>query len=193
MNFKILRRRFNIMKCFRHFVSIRQCYLFMSFLTFGIYTDHSFSQNGSEEFRSSAAILVSPSKIVGIPMRVRKKLKLRGCLIPQPEGVENQANVISGSFAEKGQKDFAALCSSNNISHIEIVWGGAVRCQSEVGFANDDDYMQEVSPGKKGFSRVITEALGTTKHSGIDDYFVGKASVIRYCDNSKWVELPGSD
>ena len=152
---------------------------------------------------------LSPSAFTHAPNRVTQRLRKQGCLIPQAQDVPVPNNLISGEFAAKGQKDWAALCSRNGSSAVVVLWGGKSRCDSVLAEADDSLSMQGDGGGKFVYSRMISpigkpEILGHQKayggkvpsvldHQGIDDIFVGKASVTRYCHKGKWLDLQGAD
>jgi len=130
-------------------------------------------------------------------------------LIPQAHDVATPNNLIFGGFAAKGQRDWAALCSRNGSSAVVVLWGGKSRCDSVLAEADDSLSMQGDGGGKFVYSRMISrigkqEILGHQKayggkvpsvldHQGIDDIFVGKASVTRYCHQGEWLALQGAD
>lgn len=151
---------------------------------------------------------LSPSTFSELPSVVTRALQARGCLIPQAFDRAAPHNVIRGEFARKGQTDWAILCSINRVSYILVFWGGSATHVSEVARRPDASYLQEVGEGKIGFSRLITAAgkdfirahqqgadprLPAIDHHGIEDAFVGKASVIRYFYRGAWLELSGAD
>jgi hypothetical protein len=134
-------------------------------------------------------------------------------LIPQLELSPKYAmppnNLISGEFAAKGQKDWAALCSRNGSSSILVLWGGDSRCDGVLADGADSLFMQKDADGIQIYSRAISpvgreqmlkrkEAFGGSVplplvHEGIDDAFLGKASVTHYCNRGKWLKLQGAD
>jgi hypothetical protein len=153
---------------------------------------------------------LSPREFTELPKAVSEKLVNMGCRIPQPsEFTKSKSNVIAGSFAKRGQKDYAVLCSRNGKSHIQVIWGGPQRCASRLQFQDDLGYMQGLGEGVIGYSRAIGVASqraiansqrnyggakpANTKYSGIYDAFIEKASTVFYCANGKWSELAGSD
>lgn len=154
---------------------------------------------------------LSPSKFNQLPKDVAALLIKQGCTVPQPSYFVDQSNlnVISGSFAARGQKDYAVLCSINGVSHIQLIWGGPIQCPSRLQAEDDKNYLQNAGNGKIAFSRAITAASQKTiakyqsefggrkprskSHAGIQDIFIEKASSIFYCENKKWIELAGAD
>jgi len=152
---------------------------------------------------------LSPSSFTDVPNRVLQWLRKQGCLIPQAQDVPTPNNLISGEFAARGQKDWAALCSRNGSSAVVVLWGGNSRCDSVLAEADDSWSMQGDGRGKFVYSRMIApigkqqilehqKAYGgkvpsVLDHQGIDAIFVGKASVTRYCHHGKWLALQGAD
>jgi hypothetical protein len=154
-------------------------------------------------------VRLKPAAFHELPSAIAEKLKALKCTVPQTYDTSKPHNVISGSFAEKNQKDWAVLCSRDGVSVILIFWGGTARCPSEIARSLEKNWLQGIGNNKIGFSRAIGPASKKvileyqrvyggptpppTSHQGIDDYFVGKASMIHYCSNGKWVELTGAD
>jgi hypothetical protein len=66
-----------------------------------------------------------PSAFPNLPLAIQKQAEVRGCEIPQEafEGGTKVNNVISGEFAQRGQKDWAILCSKGGTSSIVVFWG----------------------------------------------------------------------
>lgn len=153
---------------------------------------------------------LSPSAFKELPIAIVKKLEARGCTIPQVAQWPRPHNLIRGAFARNGQMDWAVLCSKEGKSNILVFWGGAARCPSELAPGEVRRWLQTVvGRGRIGYSWAIStvskkdillfhRALGGPKpppidHQGIDDAFVGKWSVIRYCYRGKWRALQGAD
>lgn len=150
-----------------------------------------------------------------LPRDYLRELEQRGCSIPQSvfesERKRPVDNVITGSFARRGQRDWAVLCSIDGVTHIDIHWGGKTRCSSTLDFVADVDTLAEraESEAPVGYGRGIdaasqksmreySDAFNTSvrapdrTHQGIED--VGeKASVVWYCVKGTWVRLPGMD
>jgi len=84
---------------------------------------------------------LEPSSFVSesIPDNVINELKKHGCKIPQAAHIPEPHNLISGEFAKKGQKDWAALCSRNLHSSILLIWGGTSTCPSEIASIPDKE------------------------------------------------------
>jgi len=155
---------------------------------------------------------LSPSTFQGLPTEVRKDLERRGCTIPQlwpGWGGPNPGNVVSGHFRTGRQVDWAVLCSIKRVSAILVYWAGRPDSVDQLASAADKDFLQSMRGDTIAFSRSIAivdaryirehfERYGGTEpppidHEGIDDGFQGKASVVRYWYQGKWLELTGAD
>jgi hypothetical protein len=155
-----------------------------------------------------------PNAFTQLPANIVADLNRRGCTIPQVPGdvgleTPDRQNVIKGEFAKAGQTDWAVLCSVNRVSSILIFWNGSVESVSEIEKRPDIDHLQGWDGGRVIYSRHIApatadfiaghyEAYGGPKpppldHLGVDDQFVGKASIVQYFYNGKWLELTGAD
>ena len=142
-------------------------------------------------------VRLSPDHFKELPRKIIVELRRNGCTIPQA-GLQTDApnNVIRGSFAKSGQKDWAVLCSKQQESMITIIWGGPAKCTSNLEPRKDVKYLQAMGRDGMMYSRQIDvasadEAGGT--HDGISDMFLEKASTIWYCENGKWEARGGSD
>jgi hypothetical protein len=123
--------------------------------------------------------------------------------------IDGRHNVIKGEFSKPGQTDWAVLCSIGGVSSILIFWNGSTLKPAEIEKAPDQDRLQSWGGDKIVYSRAITpvdakyiqdhyQAYGGEKpppinHQGVDDAFVGKASVVLYLDRDKWLHLSGAD
>lgn len=142
-------------------------------------------------------------------MAIIDDLERRGCTIPQAYGLGEEHNVVQGELKKKGQKDWAVLCSVKRSSAILIYWNASPKDVSRVANGRDADFLQEVEPGRIGFSRLIDiadanylfgryKAYGGPKpphikHQGINDIWVEKASEVHYLHRGKWLKLQGAD
>jgi len=156
-----------------------------------------------------ATIRLDPSQFANLPRPVTAELHRRGCTVPQVYADKRPHNVIRGSFTTRAQVDWAVLCSRRRTSSILIFWGGNPTTISELESKPDAGFLQVVNPGQIGFSRAIGvaspkyirehhEQYGGPKpppltHDGINDMFVGKASVVWYWHRGKWLQLQGAD
>ncbi len=151
-----------------------------------------------------------PDAFVDLPAAVVADLEQRGCTIPQVwPGVE-QSNVVRGRFTRSDQADIAVLCSRDRVSSILIFRRGSANDVVELAQAPDRGYLQGMGGGIIGFSRSLGvvdseyirehhEAYGGREpptvldHDGINDAFVGKASMVWHWYAGEWLELTGAD
>lgn len=158
---------------------------------------------------SNLDVFRSPSSFKQLPRAVVSSLTKEGCRIP-PGIIEKKiiaTNVISGEFAQKGQKDWAILCFINGHSYIRVFWGGPAQCASRIARREDisateveewGGYDIAIGPVDKKFIMEHYEAYGGVKppkitHQGINYSILGKASVVYYCHIGQWLELSGAD
>lgn len=167
--------------------------------------------DGRAKFDLAAAQIrrLPPDAFPNVPATIRGTLRLRGCLIPQPAGNDQPRNVIQGEFLTKGQTSWAALCSIHGASSILVFRDPTDTKPGELARAEDKSYLQGLGSDTIGYSRAIQTVDGkyiTTHyrafggpqpppidHQGIDDAFVGKASVTHYWHKGAWLGLQGAD
>ncbi|MBV9612370.1 MAG: hypothetical protein JO091_07850, partial [Acidobacteriaceae bacterium] len=145
-----------------------------------------------------------------LPADVRNELRRRGCTVPQVPGEKKPHNVIRGEFIQRGEVDWAILCSVHRASTLLVFRPGAASKCLALASGADIANLQGAGEEKIAYSRAITAVgrayidehyrayLGTKPpvpidHQGIDDAFVGKASVVHYFYRGKWLELQGAD
>ncbi|MDQ1407114.1 MAG: hypothetical protein QOG55_2743 [Acidobacteriaceae bacterium] len=150
-----------------------------------------------------------PSAFPELPTKIKRELERRGCTIPQVSADKKPQNVINGEFTGKGRTDWAALCSLNRASTILIFRNASAREPLELAPEPDADnlqagagtaieYARSIKPAGRAYILKHYRAYGgpkppTVDHQGINDAFVGKASVVRYFYAGKWLELTGAD
>ena len=154
-----------------------------------------------------------PAAFKQLPQNLVADLERRGCTIPQvpPEASMSKGlqNIIRGEFQKPGQTDWAVLCSVRRVSSILIFWNGSEIKPAEIAKMDDIDGLQGWAGGKAVYSRLIDpvgkryiidhyQAYGGPKpppidHQGINDVFVGKASVVMYWYGGNWLQLSGAD
>ncbi|HEY3443637.1 MAG TPA: hypothetical protein VGK29_22960 [Paludibaculum sp.] len=138
-----------------------------------------------------------------------RELQRRGCTIPQEAFTKKPHNVIKGQFAKPGQTDWAVLCSVKGTSSILVFWNGSELNPADISSGPDIGSLQGLGGDEIGYSRAISpverafimdhyHAYGGRKpppidHQGIDNAFVGKASVTMYFHEGKWLCLTGAD
>ena len=187
--------------------------LFLILLLFGRLEVESATQGSVPvdlEQADRATIRLSPSAFPELPGAVRRELERRGCVIPQAFSNRDPNNIVRGRFTSSTQKDWAVLCSRRHVSSILVFRGGSVTSVAELARWPDRNYLQNVGPGGViGFSRELGVADPTfirehhewyggpkpppLTHDGINDMFVGKASVVWYWYARRWLQLTGSD
>lgn len=149
-----------------------------------------------------------PSAFPQLPKAIVSELNRRQCTIPQADAPKPN-NVIKGSFTGKGLTDWAILCSRAGESTILVFNGGSTKTVSQLAKGPDKISLQTLGDGKIGYSRMIApvdgagivryqQAFGGPKpspidHQGIEDCFLGKASVILYYYRGRWLRLTGAD
>lgn len=150
-----------------------------------------------------------PSAFPELPAVIRGELDRKRCTIPQTDGYAKPHNIIQGSFTGKGQTDWAVLCSQGGDSTILVFNGGSIEPVWQLARGPDKNSLQVVGEGKIGYSRMISPVNGGSivryhkefggpkpppiDHEGIEDSFVGKASVILYYYRGTWLRLTGAD
>jgi len=154
-------------------------------------------------------VRLSPAAIRSLPANLIKELERRHCTIPQETLGRKPSNVIKGEFAKPGQTDWAALCSVNGVSTILVFWKGSEKNPAAIAATEDHIYIQGFKKDQARYSRGIRTvakdfilrhhaAYGGPKpppinHQGIDDMFVGKASVVWYYFDGQWLKVAGGD
>lgn len=144
-----------------------------------------------------------------LPPAVAGVLRTRSCGAPQPGPAGPPRNVIRGEFFAKGEAGWAVLCSVDN-STMLLAFRNDRDTNPDTVIASDDrNYLQGLDGDNIGYSREITaagrdfilrhyRAFGGPEpppidHQGIDDAFLGKASITWYFHNGKWLRLQGAD
>lgn len=149
---------------------------------------------------------VAPSEVRGLPEAIRQYLEALGCTIPVPAWSDGLTNVVRGEYRRPGQDDWAVLCSIDRVSRILVFWNGDVSEVPVLAEAPDRQYLQRDESGRLLFSRAIGNVnpngirhrwpaghLPAVAHAGIEDHFLGKASIIHYHFDERWITLQGSD
>jgi hypothetical protein len=169
------------------------------------------TQTTSDDWRHAdeATVRLGPDAFPALPLGLRTALVQRGCTIPQPyaSGGQKKKNVITGEFTSAGQTDWAVLCSREKRSAILLFRGGRSDQVDSLAEAPDAQYLQVVASGREiGYSRLIAVAtpalmrrhsrkgtLRAADHDGIENMFLGKASVVWYRSGGKWIQVSWSD
>jgi hypothetical protein len=157
-----------------------------------------------------ATVRLPPATFSQLPKNIVAYLKAQKCSIPQAFSEPTPHNVIRGQFARSGQFDWAVICSRMRVSAILVFWNGSTKSVAEIARSDDKHYLQRINGDEEiGFSRVIGvvgkkyildhyRAYGgvkppKSKHQGINDAFVEKASSVHYFYRRRWLELQGAD
>jgi hypothetical protein len=162
------------------------------------------------EQADAATVRLTPAAFAGMGADLREALERRGCLVPQSFSNPVPHNIVRGRFTSAAQLDIAVLCSRQRASAILVFRGGSAALVAELAGRPDADFLQVVGSGAVvGYSRALGvadptfiqqhhERYGGPKpppldHDGINDIFVGKASVVWYWHNGRWLQLQGAD
>jgi hypothetical protein len=153
---------------------------------------------------------LSPAAFLELPANLVQELQRRQCTIPQETFSKGRNNVIKGEFAKRGQIDWAVLCSVNGISTILVFWNGSEKSPAAVAPKEDGGYLQGIGGDQFGYSRGI-EPMGTADieryhdpdhlgiplppidHHGINDQYIGKAFLVWYYYDGRWLKVAGGD
>jgi hypothetical protein len=154
-------------------------------------------------------VRLRPSAFPELPPALAAELAQRGCTIPQVPEIAGRHNVIRGHFLHADQIDWAALCSVNGTSSILVFRNGSPANPLSVEPRKDIDalqgwggdriiYSRQIAPVNKAYIMEHYNAYGGPKpppidHEGINDVFVGKASVVLYRYKQNWLHLSGAD
>lgn len=156
---------------------------------------------------------LAPREFHQLPQPIVRALEARGCSIPQlwtyddphfKSEFRKPRNVIRGSFRQRGQVDWAVLCSCEDSSSIVIFWDQRASGATELDRSRDEGWTQDVDgQGNLGYSRFIAKASPErilrdnpgvkTMHDGIEEGFAEKGSTIYYYGGGRWTELGGAD
>ncbi len=154
-----------------------------------------------------------------VPAAFARELDSLGCTMPQlpPVWESFSRNVITGSFARRGQTDWAVLCSRAGVTRILVFWGSPSTCPRELEFGEEKQELEEIAGGQPEYLRWIvrydsagiagipvygseaevmaarTEVFAGRGHDGIGDVFDEKGSSTWYCMNGRWINLGGGD
>lgn len=148
----------------------------------------------------------------GLPPAVVSTMRELGCQIPQPYEAPHRPgpqNVISGHFFDAGTESWAALCSVSGTVRLLAFRGPFDTAPVTLVGGLEISYFQMLDEQKAGFSWLITPtgpsvirryheayggpALPPLAHDGIESHFLGKASVILYWHDGRWLRLQGAD
>jgi len=145
---------------------------------------------------------LSPAAFPDLPARIRSLMEADGCRVPQDPSLARPHNVVSGEFAGRGQRDWAAFCSANGTTTVRIYWGGPIRCPA-LGYSGSDvsmlqDYEFYMHLGADSPQQLVAAAkefdlkIPSITHDALD---IGseKGGSAKYCDRGKWISVVTSD
>lgn len=174
------------------------------------------TQGGPDRWAQADASIVRhpPGRFADLPLRIRLDLERRGCRVPQSDvdGPVGSHNVINGQFTATGRDQWAVLCSIRDTSRILVYTNDSTSAADSLAPGADRLSLQQVEMGRIAYSRRISAVpseavrararradtnmdLASIVHAGIEDAFLGKASVILYYNASgrSWLRLIGQD
>ncbi len=147
-----------------------------------------------------------------LPQAVAAALKRMGCAIPQAfeSPMRRRAhNVIRGRFFRAERDSWAVLCSVRDTVRLLVFRDESDENPETLQGGLESACMQTTGADSAGFSWAITVAdealirrynsalkgppLPPLEHEGIESHFLGKASVILYWHNGRWLRLQGAD
>lgn len=154
-------------------------------------------------------VRVPPAAFQSLPPAITNSLVRLSCKIPQPAGETGLRNAIRGEFFDRGKSGWAVLCSVAGRTRLLVFRSDIDTAPEVLGEAEDKSHLQGQASGTIGYSREITTVGGefimrhytnyggpkppAIDHHGIDDAFLGKASVTWYRHKGKWMGLQGAD
>ena len=144
-----------------------------------------------------------------LPATVAGILRARHCTVPQPALGGAVHNVIRGQFFANGEAGWAVFCSADHATSLLAFRNDRDTNPVTVSTSEDRQYLQGLDANHIGYTREITAAgrdfimrhyranggppPPPIDHQGIDDAFLGKASVTWYFYQGKWLHLAGAD
>ena len=154
---------------------------------------------------------LQPNAFSDLPASIRADLEQRGCSVPQsyPDSIPH--NVIRGRFTSPDEVDIAVLCARDSTLTILVFRGASTDSVAELAsqphlderIAGDTAstfwHSRAIDSVDSSYIRIRFEAYGGPKpppvldHEGINDIFVGKASVVWYWYGGRWLQLQGAD
>lgn len=153
---------------------------------------------------------LQPSAFSDLPASIRRDLEQRGCTIPQSYPDSTLHNVVRGRFTSRDEMDVAVLCAKDSTTTILVFRGASTDSVAELA---SQPHLDERMPGDtaevfwhsraidaadSSYIQIRFERYGGPKppvidHEGINDIFVGKASVVWYWYGGRWLQLQGAD
>ena len=134
---------------------------------------------------------LEPKDVDALPSEIAEQLAAEGCTIPK--WIYEFGGFTKGQFATAGQTDIAVLCKNEKGNFIRIFWSNQAPCPDTI-----KSFGQFVTTVDEKYITDHYEAYGGNvppkiTHEAINDHYVEKSSIVKYCHNGKWLELTGAD
>jgi hypothetical protein len=164
-----------------------------------VFSEHLGSGFAETVAAAAKVVRLKPGDFRQLPRAVTKRLNVLGCLIPQSPSLTTPHNVISGSFAVRGQIDWAVVCSIDGETAVLVFWGGLAGCGERLGRTFQDtegleDFKWNFVIRKISAAQINKrDIVETANHDGID---VGTSTYVpdgpmlytgNYCDGESWL------
>lgn len=137
---------------------------------------------------------LEPTLFTQLPAPVRSGLTRLGCTVPQTFMARRPENVIHGSFTARATREWAVLCSVSGTSAILVFRSNSAEPIARFAEAADETFVQSVSPGRSGYSRLIS--AGPRSADGLNpihDAYIEKASTVWVRVGQRWQAKAGTD
>lgn len=157
-----------------------------------------------------------PDDFADVPTATIEALHRQGCLIREPaRGFPDgpPRNLFQADIGRAGQRDWVALCSTNGVSHIVVLWAGSAQCPALTETTADDGgcppgYAAEAQYLEAGNARDVVwnaHAIGVEDskipapfkeqpdHQTIRVTNDENVSLELYCVGGRWFELNDGD
>ena len=149
------------------------------------------SMNNLAKAQEPEFTYLEPSEVNELSEDIVAALNTENCKIPK--WIFEFGGVTKGEFATAGQEDAAVICKYENKTEIRIFWGGSSSCNSRI-----KSHGQFISTVGEKYILDHYHVYGGPNppkidHQAINDHFVEKSSIVKFCDKGKWVELTGAD
>jgi hypothetical protein len=147
--------------------------------------------------------LLPVSSFPDLPPAVAAQLHGRRCMIPQSFEAQGPENVIHGAFRSAGSNDWAALCSSLDVTTLYVFFAGQFDSPIPLRSQPDTAWLG-AEPGSDVFGSawgISTRSLADLQssrlaatgiafdHDAIEDANLERSITVRYCDAGRWIAL----
>ena len=154
---------------------------------------------------------LQPSAFPDLAASIKQDLEQRGCAVPQSYPDSTPHNVIRGRFTSSDQVDVAVLCAKDSTTTILVFRGASTDSVVELAsqphlderIAEDTAaivwHSRAIAGADSAYIRIRFDRYGGPKpppvldHEGINDIYVGKASMVWYWYGGRWLRLQGAD